>query len=178
MTLLEVLLAFSTLAVVVVVLVGSLRVGLRAWEAGERQAAAQQEVRAIVELLTAMLSTASPYKGRLGGGLERVVLFQGEAEAVRFVTTAPPLSLDTPGAPYHAVTLRRSEPDQLSVVERLVPTEEPFPESPQAILSRSVTAFRLEYLDDKGAWRDGWDGRAAAAVPAAIRVTLTVRDRG
>jgi len=178
MTLLEVVLALSTLAVVVVILVGTLRVSLRAWEAGQRQAAAQQEIRAVVELVTEALSGAYPYRGRLGGGLERVVLFQGEAEEVRFVTAAPPLVLDAPAAPFHAVTLGRTQSSQLRVVESLVPAEEPFRDGPQAILARSVTSFRLQYLNAARGWQDQWDGKTAAGLPLAVRVELTVRSDG
>ncbi len=60
MTLLEVLLAVSITAVVVLLLVGGLRIGLRAWEAGERQAAAQQGRGAIVELVRGALAAAYP----------------------------------------------------------------------------------------------------------------------
>ena len=179
MTLLEVVLAVSTLAVIVVVLAGTLRVGLRAWEAGQRQAALQQEARAVVELVTDALSATYPYRGRLGGGLERVVLFQGEADEVRFVTTASPLALDAPAAPFHAVVLGHTATDRLRMVERLVPAEEPFAtDGPQATLSRSVTALRLSYRNETGAWLDSWDGKAAAGVPTAVRVELTVRARG
>lgn len=178
LTLLEVLLAVSILAVIVVVVVGSLRVGLRAWEAGARHATVQQEIRAVVEMITEALSGAYPYHGRLGGGLERVVLFQGEPQEVRFVTTTPPLALDAPATPFHAVTLRRTDENHLGVVERLVPAEEPFAEGPQTFLSRSVSALRLEYLDDRGAWADRWDGKTAKALPAAVRVALTIRAHG
>lgn len=178
MTLLEVLVAVTILALIVLVLAGSLRVGARAWEAGERRAAVQQELRAAIELLTEALSTAAPYRGRLGGDPDRVVLFQGEAEEVRFVTTAPPLVLDAPAAPFHAVTLRRTGEADLRLVERLVPADEPFGESPQIILTRSVRAFRLEYRDDQGLWLDQWDGKTAGGLPTAVRVELTIREPG
>lgn len=178
LTLIEVTLAFSILAVIVVVLAGSLRVGTRAWEAGERQTATRQELRALVELLTETLGSAYPYKGRLGLAPERVVLFQGEADELRFVTAAAPLVLDAPAAPFHAITLRRADDDRLLWVERLVPAEEPFGETPETVLSRAVTGLRLQYLDDKGAWLDRWDGREAAALPAAVRFELSIRDRG
>lgn len=178
MTLLEVLLAFSIFAVIVVVMLAGLRVGVRAWEAGERRAAVQQEMRAVIELLTEALSTAYPYRGRLGGGLERVVLFVGEAAEVRFVTTAPPLALDAPAVPFHAVTLRHTAENELRIVERLVPAEEPFGDSPHTVLSRSVTGFRLQYRDDQGLWQDKWSGQTTAALPSAVRVELTLRERG
>lgn len=178
LTLVEVLLAFAILSVIVVVLLASLRVGARAWEAGERRATAQQEERAIVELLTEALASAAPYRGRLGDGLDRVVLFEGDREEVRFVTTAAPLLLDAPAAAYHAVTLRHTEEVELWLTERLVPAEEPFGDAPHVVLSRSVKEFRLEYRDKEAAWQPRWDPRDKKALPTAVRVELTLRDPG
>jgi general secretion pathway protein J len=177
MTLLEVLVAITILAVIVVVLVASLRVGVQAWEAGERRAATQQEVRAVIELLTEALSTAYPYRGRFGEGLERVVLFEGDREEVRFVTTAAPLLLDAPAAPFHAVTLRHTDGGELRLVERLVPTDEPFGDTPSIVLSRAVTGLTLEYRDDQGAWQSHWE-KSHNALPTAVRVELTMRQPG
>jgi general secretion pathway protein J len=74
-TLLEVILAVSILAVIVVLATAALRVGLRAWESGQRRANLQQENRALVELVSETLAGASPYRGRSGLSPERVVLF-------------------------------------------------------------------------------------------------------
>jgi general secretion pathway protein J len=177
LTLVEILIAFTILGVIVVLLVTSLRVGVRAWEAGERRAVSQQELRAIVELITEAVSTAVVYRGRLGQGLERVVLFQGEADEVRFVTTAPPLVLDAPAAPYHAVTLRLAGDGELRLVERLVPADEPFGETPYVVLSRGVRSLRFEYRDDEGLWQSQWD-TDRQGIPTAVRVELTLRDTG
>jgi prepilin-type N-terminal cleavage/methylation domain-containing protein len=116
-TLVEVILAVSILAVVVLLATAALRVGLRAWEAGQRRADLQQETRALVELVSEALAGASEYHGRLGQNPERIVLFQGEPEEVRFVTSAPPLTLDNPVAPFHAVVLGRKGQDALRLIE-------------------------------------------------------------
>jgi general secretion pathway protein J len=178
MTLLEVVLALTILGVVALLLTGTLRVGIRAWEAGERQAGAQQETRAVVELVTEALSGAYPYRSSSGPGAERVVLFEGEASEVRFVTTAAPLGLDAPDAPFHAVTLGKGAGDRLRVVERLVPNEEPFREGTTTTLSRTVTDFRLQYRDATGSWVDQWDGKSAAGLPTAVRVDLAIQAAG
>ena len=65
-TLLEVILAVSILAVIVVLATAALRVGLRAWESGQRRADLQQENRALVELVSETLAGASVYRGRSG----------------------------------------------------------------------------------------------------------------
>jgi general secretion pathway protein J len=175
LTLLEVILAVAILAVVVVALAGALRVAVRAWESGERQAAAQQEVRVVVELMTEALAGALPYRGRLGDGLDRVVLFEGEPDAVHFVTSAPPLVLSSPVAPFHAVALGRTSSDELRIEEKLVPTEQPFREGTPTVLSRGVTSLRFQYRDADGLWQDRWDARSAGGIPTAVRVDLSLK---
>jgi general secretion pathway protein J len=178
LTLIEVLIAITILAAIVVLMASALRVGARAWEAGEKRAAAQQEVRAIVELLTDALSGAFPYQGRLGEGEERGILFVGEADEVRFVTSLPPLFLEAPAVPFHAVTLRHVADDrELRVTERLVPNDEPFGEDPHMVLSRGIETLRFEYRDDEGNWQDRWE-RNRNALPVTIKVELTLRDAG
>jgi general secretion pathway protein J len=173
-TLVEVMLAMSILAVVVLLATAALRVGLRAWESGQRRVDLQQENRALVELLSESLAGAFPYQGRLGQNPDRFVLFQGEPGEVRFVTSAAPLTLDAPAAPFHAAVLSRKGEDTLRLVERLVPTDDPFAPGPERVLSRSITHFSLSYRDDSGAWQETWDGREAGGLPTAIRFELAV----
>jgi len=173
-TLLEVILAVSILAVVVLLATTALRVGLRAWEVGQRRVDRQQESRALVELVSESLAGAFPYSGRLGENPNRVVLFQGDREEVRFVTSAPPLTLDAPAAPFHAVVLGRKGQDALRLIERLVPNDDPFAPGPERVLSRSVTRFTLAYRDETGQWQDTWDGTEAGGLPTAIRFELAV----
>jgi hypothetical protein len=177
-TLIEIILAVSTLAVVVLLATAALRVGLRAWEAGQRRADLQQESRALVELVGEVLAGATPYQGRLGLNPERVVLFEGEAEEVRLVTSAPTLVLETPDAPFHAVVLGRKGDDQLRLVERLVPADDPFAPGSERVLSRSVTRFHLAYRDDSGAWQERWNASAAGGLPTAVRFELVVGSAG
>jgi general secretion pathway protein J len=172
-TLIEIVLALSTLAVVVLLATAALRIGFRAWEAGQRRADLQQESRALVELIGDALAGAAPYQARRGLSTERVVLFEGEPEEVRFVTSAPPLTLEAPAAPFHAVVLGRKGDDALRLVERLVPAEEPFA-GPERVLSRSVTRFTLAYRDEAGAWQERWNASEAGGLPTAVRFELRI----
>jgi prepilin-type N-terminal cleavage/methylation domain-containing protein len=177
LTLIETLLALTILAVIVVALAGTLRLGVSAWDAGQREAQALQEARVVADLLGEALATAFAYRGRVGGGPERVVLFQGEPTEIRFVTSAPPLILDAPAA-FHAVVVGREEPDRLRIRERLLPSDEPFaPGAGEALLARAVSRLRFEYRDPAGTWVDRWDGSAAGRLPTAVRVDVTLRLR-
>jgi general secretion pathway protein J len=173
-TLVEVLLALTTLATVVLLAGSALRIGLRAWEASQRRVDAQQETRALVEVIGAAIEGAHPYRGRRGSAPERVVLFEGDPGEVRLVTTAPPLSLDAPSAPFHALVLGQPSGGRLRLVERMVPAEEPFADAPGAVLSASVSRLQLAYRDENGAWQERWDGATADGLPTAVRVELTL----
>jgi general secretion pathway protein J len=177
-TLIEILLAVSTLAVVVLMATGALRVGLRAWESGQRRVDRQQEGRALVELISDALAGASPYQGRLDISPERVVLFEGEPDEIRFVTNAPPLMLDAPAVPFHAVVLGSNGQGALRLVERLVPSDEPFTPGLERVLSRSVTRFTLAYRDESGAWQERWNAREAGGLPTAVRLELAIAGLG
>ena len=174
-TLIEIVLAVSILAVVVVLATAALRVGLRAWEAGQRRVDLQQESRALVELVSEALAGAYPYQSRLGLSLQRVVLFEGEEDEVRFVTTSPPLLLEGPASPFHAVVLgREAGSDALRLAERIVPTDEPFGPGAERVLSKSVARFALAYRDEAGAWQERWDGKEAGGLPTAVRFELVI----
>jgi hypothetical protein len=62
----------------------------------------------------------------------------------------------------------------LRLVERLVPTDEPFPSGPERMLSRSVTSFTLAYRDEAGAWQERWNAGEAGGLPTAVRFELRV----
>jgi prepilin-type N-terminal cleavage/methylation domain-containing protein len=173
-TLVEVVLALAALAAIALLATATLRMGFRAWEAGQRRADAQQELRAVVELVGEALGGAFPYRDTTRPGTRRPVLFEGEPEEVRLVTTAPPVVLDAPAAPFHALVLRRESSGELRLAERIVPAEEPFARGAETVLARAVSRFRLEYRDEDGAWQERWDGRAAGGIPTAVRLELTV----
>lgn len=175
-TLLETLLALAILGVLVTLLLASLRVGVAAWEGGEARAEAQQRLRAVTEHLTETLTSAYPYQVRPEGQQAAVVLFEGRPHEVRFVTAAPPLTL--PGhIAFHAVTVAWSEGEGLTLTEKPLPAEAPFAEGARLVLDPQVSALRLSYRAESGAWRETWDGVEAKGLPTAVRIELAVRFR-
>ena len=59
-TLMEVLLSLSILSIILVVILGALRIGVRAWEKGENVLSVQQRARTILDQLSRQLECNRP----------------------------------------------------------------------------------------------------------------------
>ena len=179
-TLLELVLALSIVAVMLVVLFGGLRVSLRAWARGEEQAESLQHGRGLNQLVEGALAGAYPFQGKLDQNATPQLFFVGEAERLSFVTVSPPIVLPTPVA-FTAVTLSTeggSNPG-LTIREKALPNFEPFEEVQPSLVDPSVTGIRFRYLrGSDGAWEDTWDVTQEQSLPRAIEVTLIARVNG
>ena len=84
-TLVEILVALTLLAMVVAMLAGGLRLGLRVWENGNRHSEALAEVQTVNDFLRRLLEQAYPfYVAR-----DRRIEFDGEKQSIDFVATLP-----------------------------------------------------------------------------------------
>lgn len=173
-TLLELLLALAIVGALLVILLGSLRVGLAAWRQGDERAAAHQHLRSLSELLVGSVSAAFPYRQSGPQGGEAKVQFRGEEERLSFVTFTPPFPLATP-VPFVAVTFaaRGGENPGLAITEQALPNVDPFEEAKPIFVDGSVTAVKFRYLRSDGGWEEHWDGAAEARLPQAVQINLT-----
>ncbi len=181
-TLIELVLALSIVAIMVTMLFGGLRVGLRAWQRGEERAAVLQHARSVTQLLQEALGGIYAYRGRADQdtpGAGEVLLFQGEAERLSFVTVSPPVSLPAAIA-FVAVTLSMDAGNApgLAIREKALPNFNPFETVTPSVVDPTITAIRFRYLRDDGTWEETWDGPEEHMVPRAVEVTLTAMTNG
>ena len=179
-TLIELVLALTIVAVMVTLLFGGLRVGLRAWQRGEERAAVLQHARSVTQLLQESLGGIYAYRGRADQDTPSdVLLFQGEAERLSFVTVSPPMSLPAAIA-FVAVTLSMDAGDApgLAIREKALPNFNPFEAVAPSVVDPTITAIRFRYLRDEGTWEETWDGQDERMVPRAVEVTLTAMMNG
>jgi general secretion pathway protein J len=179
-TLIELVLALSIVAIMVTMLFGGLRVGLRAWQRGEERAAVLQHARSVTQLLQEALGGIYAYRGRVEEATPgEVLLFQGEAERLSFVTVSPPMSLPAP-IPFVAVTLSidAGNAPGLAIREKALPNFNPFEAVAPSVVDPAITAIRFRYLRDEGTWEETWDGPVERIVPRAVEVTLTAMTNG
>lgn len=173
-TLLELLLALALAAALVVMLLGSLRVGLAAWRQGDERAAVHQHLRSLSELVAGSVAATFPYHQSGPQGGETKVQFQGEAGRLSFVTFAPPFPLAAPVA-FTAVTLawRDGENPGLVITQKVLPNFDPFEDAQPLFVDASVTALKFRYMGANGGWEERWDGATERGLPQAVQISLT-----
>ena len=173
-TLIEVIIALTIAATLLVVMFAGLRVGLAAWQRGDERAEALQRERSITEILTSALAATHPYQVAARGREPAHLLFEGEPDRVAFVTTAAPFPAAQPIA-YTAVTLSQDAGSGLAIRQKALPNDQPFDRLAPTVVDATVTTVAFRYLRESDrAWTDRWDVAAEKALPVAIEVTLTI----
>lgn len=174
-TLIEVVLALSIVAIMVTMLFGGLRVGLRAWQRGEERAAALQHSRSMTQLLEAALAGTYWYVGRTDQNNPTPILwFKGEADRVSFVTVAPPLPFPV-AIPFVAITLSvdTGSAPGLAIREKALPSWDPFEAVTPSVVDSTIASVRFRYQRAGAGWEETWDSAEERTLPQAIEVTLT-----
>ncbi len=85
-TLIEILIAMSILSVVIVILGGAMRLGIRSVEKGEREASEIERLRSVVLVMDRQIQSIIPSSREIEG--ERVVWFEGDERRCLFLTDA------------------------------------------------------------------------------------------
>ncbi len=180
-TLVEVVIALTIVATLLVVMFGSLRVGLAAWQRGDERAEVLQRARSLTQIVTRSLGGAHPYMTSPQGAESARLLFEGAPDRVAFVTTAPPFPTTAPIA-FTAVTLSQEvgPVPGLAVRQKPLPNEQPFGLGLQpALVDGTVSDARFRYLRESDrAWTERWDAAKEKALPLAVEMTLSIVQAG
>jgi general secretion pathway protein J len=173
-TLIEVVIALTITATLLVVMFAGLRVGLAAWQRGDARAEALQRTRSITQVVTRSLAATHPYQVPATAREPARLLFEGEPDRVAFVTAAAPFPAAGPIA-YTAVTLSQDTSAGLAIRQKALPNDKPFERLPPAVVDSAVTAVAFRYLRESDrAWTERWDTATEKVLPVAIEVTLTI----
>jgi general secretion pathway protein J len=173
-TLIEVVLALSIAAAVLVIVFGGLRVGLAAWGQGEARAARLDHARGVLVLLERALDGAFPYRFVPAEQREPRILFDGRPDRITFATLAPPF----PGAAaiaFTAISLS-SEETGLALRQQVLPNRLALDRLPPVLVDGEAAAVRFRYLGEApGAWQEEWDMDREETIPRAVEITLVGR---
>ena len=188
-TLLELMLAISIFALVVVVLFSSFWAGIGAWEKGEQRIEFQQRMRSVCELLFREVSAAYPYfltPSQLDKHTTYVAFF-GEANSLRFVSYAN-LHKRASGLCMLEFWVSEHKGLMLGEAAALAANKEDFDAVPLRSAEHALEicpelrGLQFRYFDrkkddDPGEWIERWDPvERRGYMPRIIQVTLTFSD--
>jgi general secretion pathway protein J len=183
-TLLELLLALSILSVILVVILGALRITVRAWEKGENVLSVQQRSRTILDQLDRQLSSAAVLMS--GQEDQPLVTFAGDSRSVEFTSSLPLVSKIQFG-PVHVKYEIETGPGgkkRLLLYEKTITAEDYLSENQLRhdadglAFTGGLEDLRFDYLGDAGNgpvlnWTSSWQPEEPTDLPRAVRITYT-----
>ena len=186
-TLLELLISLSILSVVVVLIMGTFRIGVRAWEKGEADIDTQQSYRAALERLSQQITSVCVRKIYEGGRKPYYLI--GSSKEMRFFSEVALIPHNEAGLTYVHYRIEETQPgsDLLTVYETALnwlaedeeierPREEQF-----LALMAPVHSMRFSYLghnqeDNDDQWQDSWEpDEMRPQFPSAIKIEITTK---
>jgi len=185
-TLIELLISITILAILMVVIFGSLRVGSRAWEKGEAHIEKYQRLRMITEIIYREISCTFPYEVTETelDTHRKFYVFDGDSHSIKFVTTMPlkrKLGLSL-------LELWVDEDRGLLVRERdamktNILKEEFGEESEEGVLDTQVAHMKFQYYDvgegeeeEEGEWVESWNAKEKGRLPRAVKIEIAFKE--
>lgn len=170
-TLIEILLALSIGAALLVVMFGGVRVGLAAWGRGEARAMALEHGRSLAQVLGGAVAGTYPYRAAPVEGAPVSIIFDGQPDRFTFVTVSPSIPAPVPIA-FTAMSVSRDD-QGLAVRQLALPNLEPLDRVAPVLVDSTVIAVRFRYLgEDPEAWKDRWDMTKEDSLPRAVEILL------
>jgi hypothetical protein len=152
---------------VVALIIGSgFRLGLRAWEQGEKEILETQRIRALSSLLSQQLKSVYPYKTKIDD--KKVIVFEGESNSLIFVTSF--VGQDVAGFKW----VKYSYEDRSLLYNEGILPDKKLPDSTTGemeVMDEDLHEVKFEYFSaGEGSWKDSWE--LGEEIPAAVKVTI------
>jgi len=183
-TLLELLISLTILGVIVVIIFGAFRIGVRAWEKGEKDVESRQRQRIVLDLIKRQL--ASICLREVKDASQQPLLLKGDNKSIEFVSHIPMVPGNQFGTVYVKYMVKQEnggERERLAFWEKNIVLlnketdindlhEDDFFE-----LFPGVQSIAFEYLkgridEETWQWQETWDQTIDEGFPRAIRVIL------
>jgi hypothetical protein len=185
----ELLISITILGVILTIIMGALRIGVRAWETGGRDVESRQRLQIVMALIKQQLGSAIPESikkqetdpyvfkgdGHLLEFVSRVSIVPGNAHGKVYVT----YRIETDGDEGRGFSLKAAEQSLV----RMGPDDEPFQVDDADFYDLISGAHKImfEYLgpSENGdrQWLEAWDPTALDGWPAAVRITLQMEEK-
>jgi len=172
-TLIELIISIAILSIITVIIGAAFHLGIQAWEKGEKETEDAQRLRVLSSLFSQQLKSLYPYKMKMEGKDEEVVLFEGGPDSITFVTTLTDSSYG--GFKWVRYDFRDGA---LLYTEGLLPDKK-FQEKiknknkdKEEIIDKNIDELQFSFFSsDDDEWKESWD--FGEDIPGAVKVSLS-----
>jgi len=182
-TLLELLISLTILSLITLLVFGAFRIGIRAWEKGERNIDGRQRERIVLDLIKRQLASipVDTVKG------EKTLALKGDSKSVEFVSDIHLVPGNKSGMVYVKYRVEEGEDsgEILSFSEKnvvMMMGKDAVDDSEDLFIELLRGAGMVfEYLKnytngETPQWQESWNSEDDPGFPAAVRITLTRSD--
>jgi general secretion pathway protein J len=188
-TLIELLISITIVGVILVIIMGAFRIGIRAWEKGEQDVESFQRQQIVLSILKRQLSSICLRPVSIEGG--ESFLFNGDEAMVDFISTVSIVPGNDMGSVRVTYRVGRNDENDLyhlEIAERnfltggLDETIDMLNDDMIHELITDVFEIRFEFLkktaqDEESEWQPVWDQDAEAGLPAAVKCILQMDEK-
>ena len=185
-TLVEVMVALTLIGFIVLIIFGTFRLGLSAWEKGDSTKEEYQKVRIISQLISEQIKSNIPFKIKTKKAEGDYLAFEGKAHSLRFVSALSLKTRQPEGLVYVVYQFKEGkggEGGQLVVYEQRALNrdffEDELKDESEISLLEGITDVRFEYYQEedtdknrKEGWVEEWNAKETKEFPKALRMTI------
>ncbi len=178
----------TILSFILLIIFGTFRLGINAWERGEGIKETYQKIRIISQLITRQVKSIVPYKIQTKKAEGDYLAFEGKPQTLRFVSTLSAKMHRPEGFVYTIYQFKEEakEGGKLLLHEQKVLNrdffEEEIEEEKGVTLIEGISNVLFEYYQEEDssknqpeAWLEEWSAKERKVLPKAIRMTLTLK---
>jgi general secretion pathway protein J len=182
-TLIELLISMTIVGVILVIVMGAFRIGIRAWETGERDIEIHQRQQIVLSIVKRQLASAGWYK--IEKQDKAPFYFRGDSkslECISGISVSPGNAIGNVYVNYRIIPEKSDDSQLFEIFEQNIAGISPEADLYEADedgfheLIHGAYAMSFEYLKktEPGElqWQDDWDPEKDAGLPAAIRLIL------
>jgi hypothetical protein len=176
---------------ILLIVFGSFRLGLSAWEKGESMKNEYQKIRILSELISRQIKSVVPYKIKTQKAEGDYLGFEGKAQSLKFVSAFSMKAKNPEGFVYAIYQFRKEgkEGSRLVLYEQRVLNKDFFEGEPREELAVSllegVSDVRFEYYQKEDTlknrtegWVKEWSAKEEKELPGALKVFITYEQGG
>jgi general secretion pathway protein J len=185
-TLLELIISMTIIAIILVIIFGAFRIGIRAWEKGEKDIDKQQRYRIVLDLIQRQVTSITYKKAKIEE--EDKLLLKGDAKSFEFtsyISLKPENKFGIVYVKYMVVEGKKTKESLIAYEKNMVLFDKDFKVidiDPKAYfeLIPNADSISFEYLkpaeqglEEESKWQDKWDPEdEQGLLPLALKLIV------